>query len=163
VEKGYEVTAFEPCAPLAAAMFCRFAERLNIKVYRARYEDMPQLFSARPNAPSTTLGTGPDFGAAVLGWGSFSHLRTEAQRIRTLSSFARYVRGPILVSFFQKPQDNAGHTGWVRSLIRNWLTHAAELECEANQSGLKIVYLNVGGTADNSFPHAVLAGVGHSL
>jgi hypothetical protein len=173
VEKGYEVTAFEPSPPLAAAMSSRFAEQLSIKVYRARYEDMPHLFPARPDAPSTTLEAEPGFGAAILGWGSYSHVRTEAQRIRALSSFARCVRGPILVSFFQKPPDQEAHTGRFR---RKWLRRnssdffsvyfgfahnvsVAELEAAANQAGLKIVHVNMGGTADVLSPHAVLVPV----
>jgi hypothetical protein len=173
VEKGYEVTAFEPSASLAAAMSCHFAERSNIRVYRARYEDMPHLFPARLDAPSTTLEADSGFGAAILGWGSYSHLRTEAQRIRTLSLFARYVRGPILVSFFV---DKNAHAGRFRSSLRRWLKRdpndffsvhygfahnvsVAELEVAANQSGLKIVHLNSGATADVLSPHAVLVPV----
>jgi hypothetical protein len=170
-EKGYEVTAFEPSAPLAAAMSCRCAERLNIKVYRARYEDMPHLFPARPDAPSMTLEAGSSFDAAVLGWASYSHLRTEAQRIRALCSFRRYVQGPILLSF-SKSLDTPSH----RSVVKKWVkpdsndffsvysgfTHAvrvAELEAAARQSGLKIVHLNEGRTADALSPHAVLVPV----
>jgi hypothetical protein len=174
-EKGYEVTAFEPCASLAAAMSCCFAGHLNIKIYRARYEDMPHLFPARPDAPSMTLEAGSNFDAAVLGWGSYSHLRTEAQRIRALSSFRHYVHGPILLSF-SKPLDTPSHTGRFRSAVKKWLkrdsndffsvysgfTHAvrvAELEAAARQSGLKIVHLNEGRTADALSPHAVLVPV----
>lgn len=174
-EKGYEVTAFDPCASLAAAMSCCFAGRLNIKIYRARYEDMPHLFPARPDAPSMTLEAGSSFDAAVLGWGSYSHLRTEAQRIRALSSFRRYVHGPILLSF-TKSLDTPSHTGRFRSAVKKWLkrdsndffsvysgfTHAvrvAELEAAARQSGLKIVHLNEGRTADALSPHAVLVPV----
>jgi hypothetical protein len=174
-EKGYEVTAFEPSPPLAAAMSCHFAERSNIEVYRARYEDMPHLFPARPDAPSTTLEEGPRFRAAVLGWGSYSHLRTKAQRIHTLSSFARYVQGPILVSFSKRHEKQA-HPGWFRSLLRRFLgvgsndffsvysgfahnMSGAELESVANQSGLKMVHLDMGVTADVFSPHAVLVPV----
>jgi hypothetical protein len=174
-EKGYEVTAFEPCASLAAAMSCCFAGRLNIKIHRARYEDMPHLFPARPDAPSMTLEAGSSFDAAVLGWGSYSHLRTEAQRIRALSSFRHYVHGPILLSF-SKPLDTPSDTGRFRSAVKKWLkrdsndffsvysgfTHAvrvAELEAAAMQSGLKIVHLNEGRTADALSPHAVLVPV----
>jgi hypothetical protein len=170
-EKGYEVTAFEPCASLAAAMSSYLAGRLNIKIYRARYEDMPHLFPARPDAPSMMLEAGSSFDAAVLGWGSYSHLRTEAQRIRALSSFRRYVHGPILLSF-SKALDTPSH----RSVVKKWLkpdsndffsvysgfTHAvrvAELEAAAKQSGLKIVHLNEGRTADALSPHAVLVPV----
>jgi hypothetical protein len=180
-EKGYEVTAFEPCASLAAAMSCCFAGRLNIKIYRARYEDMPHLFPARPHAPSMTLEAGSNFDAAVLGWGSYSHLRTEAQRIRALSSFRHYVHGPILLSF-SKSLDTPSHTGRFshtgpfRSIVKKWLkrdsndffsvysgfTHAvrvSELEAAARQSELKIVHLNEGRTADALSPHAVLVPV----
>jgi hypothetical protein len=174
-EKGYEVTAFEPCAPLAAAMSCRFAGRLNIKIYRARYEDMPHLFPARPDAPSIKLEAGSSFDAAVLGWGSYSHLRTEAQRIGALSSFRRYVHGPILLSF-SKPLDTSSHARRSRSVVKKWLkpdsndffsvysgfTHAvrvAELEAAAKQSGLNIVYFDEGRTADVLSPHAVLVPV----
>jgi len=171
-EKGYEVTAFDPCASLTAAMSCCFAGRLNIKMYRARYEDMPHLFPARPDASSVMLEAGPSFDAAVLGWGSYSHLRTEAQRIRALSSFRRYVHGPILLSF-SKPLDTPSQN---RSALKKWLkrdpndffsvysgfTHAvrvAELEAAARQSGLKIIHLNEGLTADALSPHAVLVPV----
>jgi hypothetical protein len=171
-EKGHEVTAFEPSPPLAAAMACHFPGRLNVKVFRARYEDMPHLFPARPDAPSMTLEAGSSFDAAVLGWGSYSHLRTEAQRIRVLSIFRRYVHGPILLSY-SKPLDTPSHTGGFRSALKKWLkldsndffsvysgfTHAvrvAELEAAARQSGLKIVQLNEGGTPDALSPHAVL-------
>ena len=174
-EKGYEVTAFDPCVSLAAAMSCYFAGRLNIKIYRARYEDMPHLFPACPDASLMTLEEGSGFDAAVLGWGSYSHLRTEAQRIRTLSSFRRYVHGPILISF-SKSLDTPSHTGQSRSTVKKWLkrdsndffsvysgfTHAvraAELEAAARQSGLKIVHLNEGRTADALSPHAVLVPV----
>jgi hypothetical protein len=80
------------------------------------------------------------------------------------------VHGPILLSFC-KPLDTPSYTG--RSVIKNWLkrdpndffsvysgfTHAvrvAELEAAARQSGLKIVHLNEGRTADALSPHAVL-------
>src|SRR5262249_35221340 len=100
-EMGYEVVAFEPSAALAAAMADRVTKELNARVYRASYEDMPRLFPARPKEPCGSLEAEPEFDAAILGWGSYSHLRTDEQRIRTLSSFARHVRGPILVSFYQ--------------------------------------------------------------
>ena len=171
-EKGYEVTAFDPCASLAAAMSCYFVGQSNIKIYRARYEDMPDLFPARPDASSVMLEAGPSFDAAVLGWGSYSHLRTEAQRIRALSSFRRYVHGPILLSF-SKSLDTPSPMGRSRFTVKKWLkrdsndffsvysgfTHAvrvAELEAAARQSGLKIIHLNEGRTVDALSPHAVL-------
>ena len=93
---GYEVLAFEPSGTLATALAKNLKKDLNVRVYRAGYEDMPRLFSVFPQEPSSTLEAEADFDAAILGWTSYSHLRTQARRIRTLSSFARHVRGPIL-------------------------------------------------------------------
>jgi hypothetical protein len=175
-QKGYEVIAFEPCAQLATAMACRLAERSNIKIYRACYEDLPWLFPTLSDQPATTLEVEARFEAAVLGWASYSHLRTEAQRIRTLSLFARYVHGPILVSFFPprgEALEKEERTGRLEKLLKRFrrqsdgfsvyfgFTHnvsAAELEGTANRSGLKIIHIDAGGAT--VMPHAVFFPVG---
>src|SRR5262245_3226997 len=100
-ERGYEVVAFEPSARLAAAMARQITEAMNLRAYRAGYEDLPRLFPAGPEKPGGNLEAESNFDAAILGWGSYSHLRTQDQRIRTLSSFARSVQGAILVSFHE--------------------------------------------------------------
>ena len=109
--------------------------------------------------------TGPSFEAAILGLSSYSHVTTEAKRIQTLSSFARYVRGPILISFYppistetfckdaqnpqlrmilkkrfrRQPDDRFSvNIGFVHGVS------ATELEAAANQSGLKFIQLNEG-------------------
>jgi hypothetical protein len=170
--RGYEVVAFEPSSALAAAMAGRVANGLNVRVYRASYEDLPRLFSARPEEPCGSLEGEPDFDAAILGWGSYSHLRTEEQRIRTLSSFARHVRGPILVSFYQFAAHDVVSKGTRTERIRKLLkigsgdrfsvyigfTHdvsAPELATIAARSGLSIVHLNE-DSRDTNWPHAVL-------
>src|SRR5262249_40125730 len=170
-EMGYEVVAFEPSAALAAAMAVRVAKGLNARVYRASYEDMPSLFPARPGEPSGSLEAEPDFDAAILGLGGYSHLRTEEQRIRTLSSFARHVRGPILVSFYQfapNKMASKARTERVRKLLKIragdrfsvyiGFTHdvsARELTTVTERLGLSIVYLNE-AIRDTNWPHAVL-------
>ena len=172
VEMGYEVVAFEPSASLTAALAGRFANRLNARVYRASYEDMPWLFPARPGESCGSLETEPDFDAAILGWQSYSHLRTEEHRIRTLSLFARHVRGPILVSFcqlaFYERIPGRMWTDSVRRMLKIGpgdrfsvyigFTHelsAGELNTIAKQAGLLIVHLNEVGR-DTNWPHAVL-------
>jgi hypothetical protein len=168
-EMGYEVVAFEPSAALTGAMAEKFTKELNARVYRASYEDMPRLFSARPDEPCGSLEAEPDFDAAILGWGSYSHLRTEEQRIRTLSSFARHVRGPILVSFFASVKITPRRT-WTERVRRTLkirpgesfsvymgFTHevsASELRATADRSGLLIVHLDEAST--DPWPHAVL-------
>ena len=178
-QKGYEVAAFEPCEKLATATASHFAKRLNVRIYRTRYEDLPCLFPTRPDQPATTLEVNAHFEAAILGLASYSHLRTEAQRIRTLSLFARYVHGPILVSFFPSMRKEAFEkvqTGRVQNTLKKkgsresndrfsvyvGFTHkvsAAELEATANsRSGLKILHLHAGSA--ERLPHAVLLPIG---
>src|SRR5262249_8762530 len=170
-EMGYEVVAFEPSAALTAAMVVRVAKGLNARVYRASYEDMPSLFPACPGEPSGSLEAESDFDAAILGWGSYSHLRTEEQRIRTLSSFTRHWRGPILVSFYQFASNemaSKARTERVRRLlnigpgdrfsVHIGFTHdvsARELTTVTERSGLSIMHLNE-DSRDTNWPHAVL-------
>jgi len=170
--RGYEVVAFEPSAALAAAMAGRAANGLNVRVYRASYEDLPRLFSARPEEPCGSLEAEADFDAAILGWGSYSHLRTEEQRMRALSSFARHVRGPILVSFYQFAAHDVVSKGTRTERIRELLkigsgdrfsvyigfshdVSAPELATIAKRSGLSIVHLSE-DIKDTNWPHAVL-------
>jgi len=169
---GYEVVAFEPSALLAESMAGRVGNGMKVRVYRGAYEDMPSLFPARPGGCRGSLDAEPVFDAAILGWGSYSHLRTEEQRIRSLSAFARYVRGPILVSFYQFAPNKARHTRTSADRIQRLLkigpgdrfsvyigfTHdvsANELAMTAERSGLSIMYLNE-DTRDTNWPHAVL-------
>src|SRR5947207_3909412 len=68
----------------------------------AGYEAMPHLESATPGGPKIDLETLCPFDAAILGWSSYSHLRSQQLRIQALRSFARVTEGPILVSFFAR-------------------------------------------------------------
>ncbi len=171
-ERGYEVVAFEPSARLAAAMARQIREGMNLRAYRADYEDLPRLFPAEPEKPGGNLEVESNFDAAILGWCSYSHLRTQEQRIRTLSSFARCVRGAILVSFIRFVEEEAPPTETWRKRVRELLkirtgdrfstdfgfTHdecAKELTAEADQSGLTIVHLEANRRAI-SWPYAVL-------
>jgi hypothetical protein len=81
------------------------------------------------------------------------------------------VHGPILLSFSKSLGTQSN-----KSVVKKWLkldsndffsvysgfTHAVrgtELEAAATQSGLKIIHLNDGRTADALSPHAVLVPV----
>jgi 2-polyprenyl-3-methyl-5-hydroxy-6-metoxy-1,4-benzoquinol methylase len=85
-EMGFDVVAFDPAEPLIAALGRQAPP--SVTALPGAYEDMDTLF-----------GEGDRFDAAIVGWGSFSHLRDEETRIATLRSFARLTEGPILVSF----------------------------------------------------------------
>ncbi len=172
---GYEVLAFEPSGTLATALAKNLKKDLNVRVYRAGYEDMPRLFSVFPQEPGGTLEAEADFDAAILGWTSYSHLRTQAQRIRTLSSFARHVRGPILISFWRFAAadvcpEKVGLLERLKSGFRPvgdrfsayiGFTHEVstrELKDAADAAGLSIVHLiaDTRDTMETNCPHAIL-------
>jgi SAM-dependent methyltransferase len=114
-ERGYQVTAFEPVAKLAEAMAKRASETGDVvRVYRGSYRDLPHLESAGGQGTVTLAST---FDAAIIGWGSFSHLYTERGRIEALTSMASLTEGPILASFIAtRPEGDAP-----ASRLRSWL------------------------------------------
>jgi hypothetical protein len=171
-QRGYEEVAFEPSARLPAALARQITENMNLRAYRAGYEDLPRLFPADPEKPGGNLEAESNFDAAILGWGSYSHLRTQDQRIRTLSSFARSVQGAILVSFHQFVEEKTSPPETWRKRVRQLLKirpgdrfstgygflhdeFATELTVEADRSGLTIVHLEANRRTTSS-PHAVL-------
>jgi hypothetical protein len=83
---GYEIVAFDPSETLVASLEARAPE--TVTVLEGAYEEMDSLFADSER-----------FDAAIIGWGSFSHLRSEQVRIDALRSFGRLTEGPILVSF----------------------------------------------------------------
>jgi hypothetical protein len=94
---GYDVVAFEPVTTLAGAANAT-DETGAVHWYRAGYEDLPALASVE-GGPSARLPDLRPFDVAILGWGSFSHLRNDASRVAALRAFADVTLGPILASF----------------------------------------------------------------
>jgi hypothetical protein len=167
--RGYQVLAFEPSLPLAQSM----RERLGgkpIEVYVGRYDSLPRLRSLE--GAWTDLDALEPFDAAIVGWGSFSHLRTDRVRVKTLEAFARVTRGPILVSFIGIQKSNA-HAGSRAARLRRRLprrreralgdtfsifigfihkTNEAEVEHLVDAAGLDVVQKSL----DENWPHVVL-------
>ena len=120
---GYSVAAFEMVPRLADLMraTCR-QSAASIEVYCGTYQDLP--FLEGENAIRVDLRTQPPFEAAVVGWGSFGQLITDAERIDTLRRFGEVTRGPILVSFYPNysyepdPPANGGLRSWLRQRAR---------------------------------------------
>lgn len=107
-QMGYRVVAFEPAPPLAEAMATQAeaeGQRGSVDVFRGGYEDLPHLFRVTDYSTVDVNELGP-FDAAILGWGSFSHLRTEPLRLRTLKLFSDLTSGPILASFIPVKEDD---------------------------------------------------------
>jgi hypothetical protein len=174
VSRGYEVVAFEPSKALVESMSNMVAEGIDVKVFCASYDDLPHLSPAKPGHSMANLEDMSTFDAAIVGWGSFSHLTSEESRVRTLKAFAKATKGPIVVSFlsfrptakdipppsklrrflpgkFNREAGNAFsvYIGFYHEM------HEAEIIDIAHQSGLKIVHLNTDGR-DTNWPHAVL-------
>lgn len=111
--RGYEVVAFEPSAPLVAGLAAHIPAGLKITAYRATYEDLPRLAPALPGAEPADLTALPRFDAAILGWGSLSHLLSEERQVAALRAMASATDGPVLVSFRTDPHA----TGEARSQV----------------------------------------------
>ncbi len=103
IARGYEVTGFEPSEVLAQSMADRAKQTsTEVEVLLGRYEDMPQLRRSG-SQEIVDLRRGPRFCAAMLGWSSFSHIRHRQTRIATLQRFAEVTDGPVVASFFLRP------------------------------------------------------------
>ena len=172
--RGYEVVAFEPSRALVESMSNLLSEGMAVKVFCASYDDLPQLSPARPGGSMTNLENMSTFDAAIVGWGSFSHLTSRESRVRTLKVFAKATKGPIVVSFlsFRPSGKDIPPTSKLRRFLPGSFNreagnafsvyigfyhemHEAEIIDIAQQSGLKIVHLNTDGR-DTNWPHAVL-------
>ena len=95
--QGYRVVAFEPVRQLAASL--ADCGGLPVESLLGRYEDLPMLNSlSRPSA-TIDLRSCPLFAAAILGWASLSHLRSDQCCIETLRQFRQLTHGPILISW----------------------------------------------------------------
>jgi len=158
-ELGYEIVAFDPSETLVTSLTARAPG--NVTVLGGAYEEMDALFAE-----------GRRFDAAIVGWGSFSHLRSEKARVATLRSFARLTDGPILVSFLAVK----GATSPRLQRMRRLLPRRAERDPQdifavtigfyhpvdegevrglAEQAELEVVHLSF-DERDTNWPHVVL-------
>ena len=172
--RGYEVVAFEPSRALVESMSSMVSEGIDVKVFRAGYDDLPHLSPAKPGDSMANLEDMNTFDAAIVGWGSFLHLTSKESRVRTLKAFAKATKGPIVVSFlsFRPTAKDIPPASKLRRFIPGNFNreagnafsvyigfyhemHEAEIIEIANQSGLKMVHLNTDGR-DTNWPHAVL-------
>jgi SAM-dependent methyltransferase len=101
VDRGYDVMAFDPSRGLVAAMAARATANAHLEAYVGAYEELPLLRPVRGSDTTIDLTAVAPFDASVIGWGSFSHLRTDHVRVRTLRGFGDVTRGPVVVSFLK--------------------------------------------------------------
>lgn len=156
-DRGYQVTAFDPAPTLAAEL----ATRAEIVAVQGGYEEMATLF---PDADA--------FDAAIVGWGSFSHLRTPEARLHTLQQFARLTAGPILLSLLALRGQVTTRLDALRRVLPRRRDRDAgdvfamtiglyhpmdeqELRDLARQAGLEVEYLSF-DERETNWPHVVL-------
>jgi SAM-dependent methyltransferase len=121
-ERGYEVTAFEPSLPLVRSMATQATLRAaKVEALVGRYEQLPHASTVREGAP-VDLSERLPFDAAIVGWTSYSHLRTRAARVETLRAYARLTAGPIFFSFYVDDGDPPRVGGAARVLDAIGLT-----------------------------------------
>jgi SAM-dependent methyltransferase len=159
--RGYRVVAFEPAQALVDQL-ARGSGDLPIEVHRGAYGDLEQLF---PPAEET-------FDAAILGWVSFSHLRSERDRLDALHHFARLTSGPVLVSFLALKSEPTQRLARFRRLLPRLTDRDPqdvfamtvgfyhpvdedEVRDLAGRAGMRVLHLNF-DTRETSWPHAVL-------
>jgi len=104
-QRGYQVVAFDPARALISTLERALGDRRpSIEVLVGRYEDLPVLQPPDGRSPAADLRQRPRFDAAVLGWASFSHIRSDAGRIDALRGMGALTAGPIFLSYFS-PMD----------------------------------------------------------
>ncbi|UQA55313.1 class I SAM-dependent methyltransferase [Polyangium aurulentum] len=119
LDRGYEVTAFDPCAPFVTHAR-EVARGRPATVLCGSYADL--VLAAESGAgPLASIAQGPPFDAVILGWGSFSHVLPSSERLALLRSVRRLApRAPVLLSFMLRPDSSAPpeSKGRVRDALR---------------------------------------------
>lgn len=150
--RGYQVTAFEPVDALVGQMQ-RLSRAHALEALSGGYGDLPILLNEQSRP--VDLRQRPAFTAAILGWASFSHLRTDAAREAALAGVGAVTNGPILVSYFASSRGRRDRIG------REWFavgvgyareTTPEEITTLARRTGLEVVRID----HDGQWPHAVL-------
>lgn len=169
---GYQVTAFEPVLALVDAMQQQgiSQDRGAVACFAGGYEELPFVSSPSHGERIHLSELGP-FDAAILGWGSFSHIYDERQRQKTLQHFAELTSGPILLSFTSTREDGKLPTLKIRSmLLKRKHRHPAdrfsmsmgfqhpvsELEVSELAGGADLAVLKTDFSHTSLAPHTVL-------
>jgi hypothetical protein len=152
-DRAFEVVAFEPARPLATSLADVRGE-LPIEIFVGRYEELPMVSTLTRSPVVFDLRSRPPFAAAMLGLGSFSHLRSDEHCINTLRHFGQLTRGPILLSYYPTSMpESAKSAARFAIAIGYYRTFSgAEIHALAKRAGLNVIELD----EKDAWPHAVL-------
>jgi hypothetical protein len=169
VSRGYEVVAFDPARALVIELTSAETEAGRLTAYVGSYETLPRLQSVGDEI-DVTLDALDRFDAAICGWGSLAHVRTDVDRVSALRRIAAQVDGPMLISVYS-PIWQPSHARGIRGAASRWLYgdgatflpaigrvqtfDEASLRDLIARAGLEIVFLSTSPAVDN-WPHAVV-------
>ena len=123
VERGFEVVAFDPCAPFVDAAR-KVAPVDRATIVQASYADLVDA-SAGLGGPLADPLVGPAFDAVILGWGSLSHVMPASARTELLRAVrALAPHAPVLVSFALEPELAAPAASGGKGRVRDGLRRA---------------------------------------
>src|SRR5215813_12989902 len=145
--RGYRVVAFEPARSVANSMV-RARGEYPIETLLGRYEDLPVVTSLTQPPVAVDLRSRAPFAAAIMGWASFSHIRSDECCIDALTRIGHLTEGPILVS--AHPGNNSITFGVAMGYYRG--LSSAAIGALAERAGLTVVHLDEG----DNWPYAVL-------
>ncbi len=115
---GYEVHAFEPAPQLCEGAARSINKPGRGKVLRGDYDAL--IEAVRGGGPLAEL-TRERYDAAILGWGSYSHVLDETTRVELLRALRVLVpTGPVLISFIPRQLASGVAGPWlltIRKLI----------------------------------------------
>ncbi len=169
VARGYEVVAFDPVRALAVELEQVAGGAGRLTAYVGSYETLPRLQSTRDDSILTLEAT-ERFDAAICGWGSLAHVRTDVDRVAALRLVAALVDGPILISVYGsiwRPSSAPGIRGaasrWLYGDGAAFLPGIGRVQTFDEPSfrdliaraGLETLFLNTSPAVDN-WPHAVV-------
>jgi hypothetical protein len=146
---GYRIVGFDPAEALVRAFHESPRGRGRaVELFAGRYQDLPLLRSANGSPSVVDLRARPPFDAAMFGWASFSHIRSDAERVGALRQLAALTTGPIFLSYFSYLADRAAtrskqesfamQVGYFRQL------NEADVRGLVAEAGLEIVELKHG-------------------
>jgi hypothetical protein len=148
--RGHQVLAFEPVERLFREATARAQNLQNVTVIFAGYADL--VTAARGARSAFGQAIAAPFDAAMMGWGSLSHLLTDGERVETLQAIRTVTpRGPLLVSFISDAMNPPG-----RLCFRPWMGFFVSLTEAAFQDLGRRAGYRVHRFVPTPYPHAVL-------
>jgi hypothetical protein len=154
--RGYHVIACEPVSALATSLAQSRGE-LPIEVFVGRYERLPMVSLLDDSSVNLDLHSRAPFVASILGWASFSNLRSDEHRVETLKQFGSLTRGPILVSYYPAAVRDSTGPRFSHAIGFYQTFTGSQFRALVERASLKIIFFD----DEDNWPHAVLQGCAH--